>query len=469
MLCNRLGFVIGRLTRIARQYVFCVLMKQLCLFLVIIVGLSCSSRPPKEISVLSNTFTNTIIVFELDDDTITLASCKQAAAALLAGFKQVDALPSSGTQDVYVFTFLNELADGGTPPDSARLAYFGKSLTEEERQKLQHCKKIVGFEFYGSTDHVYEKEATILKFIERVTQNKHVVIMDAPSVLYFNPESWRAAKTGVFYGPVYDIVNQTAIHAYREGEYCRAITMGMVKFGLPELSIKNLPCESQASITSLINLVAQTLAEHPVIAQDSTLQIDINNIKNDSVRKQLMQGLKPNAKKNATVRLRVVPPNEGDNEGLQLMLVFEDEDGTTSFVQQKQVLCNVFGCTERASLADRGDEELEAASARARQKLPGIKLLFNKKEVGYAVSLKLPFETRDGKPEYMWIEVTNWDRGTIKGVLQNDPYDVEGLKAGSVVQVKEDDVYDYILYKPDGTQEGGETTEILLAREKEQQ
>jgi hypothetical protein len=46
-------------------------------------------------------------------------------------------------------------------------------------------------------------------------------------------------------------------------------------------------------------------------------------------------------------------------------------------------------------------------------------------------------------------------------ILQNDPYYVPDLKAGSVVHIHEDEVFDYILNNPDGTTEGNETGTII--------
>ena len=78
--------------------------------------------------------------------------------------------------------------------------------------------------------------------------------------------------------------------------------------------------------------------------------------------------------------------------------------------------------------------------------------------------VKKPFETANGN-EWMWIEVTQWEGEQMTGVLQNDPYEIPDLKAGAVVIFSESEVFDYILYKPDGTTEGNETGKILESRE----
>ena len=74
--------------------------------------------------------------------------------------------------------------------------------------------------------------------------------------------------------------------------------------------------------------------------------------------------------------------------------------------------------------------------------------------------IKMGFKVPGGT-EYMWVEVTGWQADVVEGVLANDSYYDKALVEGKLVTVKLDDVYDYIHYKPDGTQEGNETRKVL--------
>jgi len=66
----------------------------------------------------------------------------------------------------------------------------------------------------------------------------------------------------------------------------------------------------------------------------------------------------------------------------------------------------------------------------------------------------------------MWVEVSSWKGGDIKGLLDNDPDEIPDLHAGATVEIGEQDVFDYIRYKPDGSEEGNETgKEIEKSRE----
>ena len=65
----------------------------------------------------------------------------------------------------------------------------------------------------------------------------------------------------------------------------------------------------------------------------------------------------------------------------------------------------------------------------------------------------------------MWVEVIGWKGGEVEGILQNDPFEVSGLKAGARVRFKDSVVFDFIHYFPDGREEGNETGKIMLRRE----
>jgi len=77
------------------------------------------------------------------------------------------------------------------------------------------------------------------------------------------------------------------------------------------------------------------------------------------------------------------------------------------------------------------------------------------------VAVSVPFPTRDGGTEYMWVELKTWDGTQLGGVLANEPYNVEGLHKGDSVALKQEEVFDYIWKKADGTREGNTTAPFL--------
>ena len=83
---------------------------------------------------------------------------------------------------------------------------------------------------------------------------------------------------------------------------------------------------------------------------------------------------------------------------------------------------------------------------------------------GERLLVKAPFARDDQGNEWMWIEVLEWDKsGGITGILQNDPFYIRRLRAGSRVKVRESEVFDYLLRKPDASFEGNETGKLIEA------
>ncbi len=80
---------------------------------------------------------------------------------------------------------------------------------------------------------------------------------------------------------------------------------------------------------------------------------------------------------------------------------------------------------------------------------------------GEQLLVKAPFTTPAGGLEWMWIRVSRWQGPRIHGVLDNDPVHVRDLKAGSHVDVREEEVLDYLFRRGDGTSEGNETAVIM--------
>ena len=108
------------------------------------------------------------------------------------------------------------------------------------------------------------------------------------------------------------------------------------------------------------------------------------------------------------------------------------------------------------------DDELLAASERAKDKILEFYDKFSKGlSAGSHLLIKFPFENVAGEREWMWVEVVKWNEKEINGILQNDPQIVKSLKAGQEVTKNIDDMFDYILYFPDGTQQGNETGKII--------
>jgi uncharacterized protein YegJ (DUF2314 family) len=194
------------------------------------------------------------------------------------------------------------------------------------------------------------------------------------------------------------------------------------------------------------------------------LALDVAALRHGAIRARLQQASTGGATGRARIRLVEAVRAEGDADN---RLLRHEPPGTGPYHERlAATAAALFGRTDKASAVQEGDAELEAARDRARARLPDVARRFAAGLPEHqSLIVKAPFRTADGGSELMWIEVREWTRGTIRGVLTDEPYEVPGLHAGATVEVPQADVFDYAVTDPQGVVEGNETTEILRRRE----
>lgn len=419
-------------------------------------------KSKQQIDVANKTFAFEIGIY-FDSDSIAKQSLIDKAAEILPEFKYYGKPPDSIQDNGYSITRYNDLTQDYQPPDTSFLSFAGIGLSSEEKLKLSKSDHAIVVTFWGTSENVIGKQRKIVNLISSVVAGKRLFVGDFSALSFFNPDSWKASRQEPFTGS--NIIDQVVLHTYREEEFCRVVSLGMSKFCLPDVSIKDISCNDQRTYATLVNALIAALIENSKIKGDSTVTIDLEEIKDDKLRKVTLADIKSGALKKATISLRFVRPEQGDDPNKQLRMVFENPSFSSPQEQQNKVVADLFG-TEESYVHTEHDDELLQASQRAKSKLPDLMKAFLKGfGPGYSLLLKLPFKTDSGGREWMWVEVTKWKGDHIEGILQNEPAEVSNLKVGAIVTGSQQDVFDYILNKPDGTTEGNETGKILELRD----
>jgi uncharacterized protein YegJ (DUF2314 family) len=253
-----------------------------------------------------------------------------------------------------------------------------------------------------------------------------------------------------------DVRDHIVIHAYKNGEYIRAITLGMRKFGLPDIVINEFSWSLNDQMGNTINLFAQSLLEGATPSMGRH-DFDVLKVKHEGMRAVYEQHLLDNAHSVAELLLANAKADEGDPDNRLLELRFDRYAGNTVHERQQKFASSFYGSVDTVGYV-KHNQAIEAASDRARLKLPALRKQFNAGlQPGESLLLKAPFETSSGGNEWMWVEVSSWKGNAIVGLLANEPEEVPGLRAGATVKVKEQDIFDYVLNKADGSMEGNET------------
>jgi uncharacterized protein YegJ (DUF2314 family) len=348
------------------------------------------------------------------------------------------------------------------PPSAENLRYFARGLSDPERSSLVSAKSVTVLLFSGPPGEAvptYRLAVEIGAALAKVTSG---LIYDGDARLAYDEASWRATLDDWEAG-IPNLAKHIAIHMYRDGELYRLVTLGMSKFGLPDISVNQVSSHDATPMGTLINLVAQTLIEGGVVGDGGTLAVSTDAVRNTKSRTGLEGDLHAGASRRVTLHLAVATPQEGDADNRLVEVVLPGPRGRLQ-ERQNALLSDLFGAEDDV-VGVKEDPEISAASQRAKVAVRKYKPRFARGAPELEqLMVKGPFPTTHDGTEWMWVEVVRWEGKVIHGVLQSDPYDVPGLKAGARVDVNEDSIFDYIHRGADGGTEGNETGRLIETR-----
>lgn len=355
----------------------------------------------------------------------------------------------------------SDLSDYPPPsPDSFR--YVTVDLTMEQGGAIANSERVFILNFEAAPADLLRanREANLLT--HRLAEMTDGLPWDEECRLLYSRAAWKQRRVDTWQGDVPDVRGHVNMHAYRNPDLVRIITLGMRKFGLPDLVVAQTASGKSRAAGNTINACAQRMLEGQRFA-DGQFPLVLAEVKHDSVR----AGLLDNPLKGATGRVALLlpqaPREDGDPRNRLLALQFPDSEGRTALEKQGSALATLYGAQDDVVGHEPGDKAMKAASEKARRDFTAKAPRFRKGlEPNERLVVKAPFVIGD-QTEYMWVEVTGWQANKVEGVLMNDSIYDEKLRVGMRLTVALKDIFDYIHYKPDGTEEGNETGKVLQA------
>jgi uncharacterized protein YegJ (DUF2314 family) len=346
------------------------------------------------------------------------------------------------------------------PPDLEGLQYFGIGISPEQGAALQRSPGVIALSFAAGGDDRDRLHRDGLKLVHALASELGGLPWDEDTRQIYSREAWKERRLDTL-GEVLDLRYHVTLHAYRDGDLIRIVTLGMRKFALPDVVANDVPAHLSEAMGNLINLVCQTLQESSRISAESSLTVDIAKLASASMREAQQASTQEGGTGRATVSLQIAEPEEGDADNRLIELRFTDT-GTTAQIRQAELLGQLYGSADAILAADSDDPELERASERARAAFFKLKdrIQLGRKEREH-FQVKAPFDVPGGGVEYMWVEVLRWEGDTLVGILQSDPRYIPDLKSGAEVAVEVDSIFDYIHRLPSGEVIGNETTAII--------
>jgi uncharacterized protein YegJ (DUF2314 family) len=259
---------------------------------------------------------------------------------------------------------------------------------------------------------------------------------------------------------------QIVVQLYRTDDgTARMLTLGMARYGSPDLSIREANLSSGPLLGEVLNAAASKIAFD---ATDANLTITLDDIARVSGRKP--SELNPNPEHALpVVELSVLDaerqPGDADNTIAELVpwggSTRENWDG---------VLRTLFGQTPSVNQPV-DDAELTKVAENAKKTLPDAIKRFE--GGGGELFVKGPFaippDSRvDGgaTTELLWVQAASCDDRRCTGSLSNDPSYATNLAAGKTTSVERTEAVDWMIRQRDGGIAGGESIRVLKSRMK---
>jgi uncharacterized protein YegJ (DUF2314 family) len=347
-------------------------------------------------------------------------------------------------------------------PDMESLQRFGRGISREQAEALQKADKALILDFAHPSQLSSAAMQKALQVTLQVARDTGGLLWDEETREVFSPDEWQKRRIDSWANGLPDVSQHMTIHAYRNGDLVRAISLGMGKFGLPDVVVSDFSWSDNRPMGNLLNAFSQAMVEGITLTQPGQFDMDLRALKHAAARDPMLKGMKPNAA--AVARLSLVNGTweSGDPQNRLYEIRFDRYKGPDRYAQQTAMLVSVFGADEDRVTRLKHNDELLAASKAANAQLPKLRDAFAKGlQPGEYILVKAPFTTRGGGNEWMWVEVARWNGDAIEGLLKNEPVDVPELHAGQMVKVSQAKVFDYMRRYPDGRQEGNETSKII--------
>jgi uncharacterized protein YegJ (DUF2314 family) len=347
------------------------------------------------------------------------------------------------------------------PPSVEDLEYLGKGLKQEQVIALQKSRQAIVLDFAHPKAKVWVALRAANMVVEQLARDSKGLIWDEETQEVFTPEAWQQERLSKWAGEIPNIETQTSVQTYQKGEFVRGVSRGMKKAGLPDVVVEDFDWSSESQVGDLINLFCQRVAEGASLNVPGTFVLDLKEIKDAPSREAELHSLKPNGTGVGYLRLKEGKADKDDPDNRLIELAADRYNGPDTQAKKQRLLSCFFGTEDVATNIEHTDEVVEA-SRKARTQFLSLSEKFHAGLApGEYIQVKAPFKAPDGRNEWMWVEITHWKNKRIRGVLENDPVLIPDLNSGEVVEIREDDVFDYIHQFPDGRKEGNTTGEII--------
>ena len=352
-------------------------------------------------------------------------------------------------------------------PSKKTLKYFGVGFNKNDFLKIESSTQAYSITVKFRQIQTLTHHKDIDNYLYSITKENNGYLYDEETREMFKPSSWKNRRLiNGWHDKQIAIDKHIVIHYYqRKPKEYRLITLGMAKFGLPDIAIEDIFSRNANDLSKVINLTAYSLLDN--IEHNNTITINLDNLaKKYTYAKNFKDYRYKNHKETVILGFKQDIADEGDPKNRIIELTFKPKIGEQRYATQARYLEELFGLEDKVTDTSRYNYEMLRASKKDLAMLPKIKKIFNNKlKLNEYILVKVPFKYEKGR-EWMWVLVTLWKDDKIEGILNNKPYFIKNLHSGDKVGINQKDVFDFLYHKSDGTEIGDATTKVILKYKK---
>ena len=262
----------------------------------------------------------------------------------------------------------------------------------------------------------------------------------------------------------------------KEPQGCvRLLARGMRRFQLPMLEIPGVPDALRESLTLVLNALSQVLIwrmRRRIRSHSSDLAVPVEfrlDLHHEALRRaEFNVDVLPGARKWTMMGLQYLRGTTEDGPVLRLVLPPSRNPGGGRGQARDWMMAMVvdlFGAPKEQVARQKEEGLLEEAHLKAVDQIPEVKQRYEKGlPRGHRLYVKRAFPTRQGVPEFLWVQVSGWFEGLLRGPLATVPRVRTDLTLGQTLQMQEEDIYDWVISMADGNEIGGLTDQVVRGR-----
>lgn len=372
------------------------------------------------------------------------------------------------------------------PPDLSTMQSLAQGIDNENASTLYDSKEVLIVEVAVSHTQKLDTIRRTYQAFKQIALKSGGIVEEIATSRIYSPEAFSGHVEEILVEP-FDTSTMFIVETMGEQEPFTLSTRGMRALGLHEIRVPYVVEKELEDLTTVINLVAQIGYERGGI--ESQMYFTDLSTTNKEVRKRSI-GIEGGATFYAASSYRDEPKNpvvemlftgkfdapasgSWEDYGMQppQSQISKNIPDQKPITEQKTIEPTTISKNDTVMVAlppaitaplETGPSNLEEALTKAYKNLTGpVKEEFiTGLDAGDKLLIKAPFQTEDGRIEYLWLEVKSWNQTVINGILLSTPNWVD-VTVGANYQIEEQTVYDYILKRADGSKEGNETEAFI--------